>query len=296
MAIPKSQLEIWSHQGAVTTSKNIYASIKGNLGTSDAPYAGKSFKIFLQGSYGNDTNIRADSDVDVVMMLTSIFRPDISQLPQEQSSAFHRTYPNAKYRFSDFKDGVVSQLKSAHGYSNVKVGNKSIKISAALNRLGADVVVCFQYRYYHFFFDTSNQSCVEGIVFPTTSGTTIINYPKLHSSNCTAKHQSTGSMFKPIVRIFKNVRRFLCDQGAITDDIAPSYFIEGLLYNVPANQYVGDLETAFCNCVNWLHGADQSRFTCPNERHILLGNSSVQWDTSKCANFLDAVIELWNGW
>ena len=57
MPIPESQLETWSHQGSITQSSNTYNTIKNVLEASTTPYAGKNFKVFLQGSYGNDTNI-----------------------------------------------------------------------------------------------------------------------------------------------------------------------------------------------------------------------------------------------
>jgi hypothetical protein len=64
MAIPESQLTTWSSQGSITQSANTYATIKLALESGDTTYAGKSYEIFLQGSYGNDTNVYADSDVD----------------------------------------------------------------------------------------------------------------------------------------------------------------------------------------------------------------------------------------
>jgi hypothetical protein len=46
---------------------------KNALKVEDAPYRDKSTSSFLQGSYGNDTNVRSDSDVDVVMKMQDIF-------------------------------------------------------------------------------------------------------------------------------------------------------------------------------------------------------------------------------
>jgi hypothetical protein len=296
MAIPESQLETWSHQGAVTASKNTYASIKSNLEAAGTSYAAKSFEVFLQGSYGNDTNIRADSDVDVIVMLTSIFRSDISRLPKEQADAYRRAFSDATYRLADFKNEVVAQLRSAYGSQSVYVGNKSVKIGRSSDRLGADVVVCHQYRYYYKFYSTSNQSYDEGILFTTSSGDEIINYPKLHSKNCTAKHQSTGNRFKPLVRVLKNMRGRLIGDGQIGQDLAPSYFIEGMLYNVPETQFNGNLSTTFCNCIKWLLRTDRSKFVCPSRMHYLFGDSSVQWDNTSCGQFLDALVGLWNRW
>ena len=63
--------------------------------------------------------------------------------------------------------------------------------------------------------------------FFTSSVDRIVNYPKQHSANCTAKHQATSMWFKPMVRILKNMRGKLVDAGAIDDGSAPSYFLEG---------------------------------------------------------------------
>src|SRR3954469_13287501 len=41
------------------------------------PYYAKAFRTFLQGPYGNDTNIYADSDVDIVIRLDSTFQHDL---------------------------------------------------------------------------------------------------------------------------------------------------------------------------------------------------------------------------
>ena len=62
MGIPESQLERWSHQGSITQSSETYNTIRNVLDDAASPYAGKDYTIFLQGSYGNDTNIYAESD------------------------------------------------------------------------------------------------------------------------------------------------------------------------------------------------------------------------------------------
>jgi tRNA nucleotidyltransferase (CCA-adding enzyme) len=58
--------------------------MKGVLEDSSAPYAGKSYSVFLQGSYGNDTNIYADSDVDVVIATDAVFYSDLDRLSDEE--------------------------------------------------------------------------------------------------------------------------------------------------------------------------------------------------------------------
>lgn len=65
--LPESQLEVWSHQGSIKQSAATYHTIKDALEAASAAYHGKNYQVFLQGSYGNDTNIYSESDVDVVI-------------------------------------------------------------------------------------------------------------------------------------------------------------------------------------------------------------------------------------
>ena len=83
MAISESQLETWSHQGSIQQSSSTYQTVRTALLDAKANYAGKNFEVFLQGSYGNDTNIYAESDVDTVIRLDSIMNSDVSALPPE---------------------------------------------------------------------------------------------------------------------------------------------------------------------------------------------------------------------
>ena len=65
-----------------------------------------------------------------------------------------------------------------------------------------------------------------------------------------------------LFRIFKNMRTRMAADGLIADGLAPSYYIEGLLYNAPNEQFGGIYTDTFCNCVNWLAKADKSKLVC----------------------------------
>lgn len=80
MAINETQLTTWSSVGSVQQSAATYQTIRSVLDHKDSAYYPKLYQIFLQGSYGNDTNVWRDSDVDVVMRLTSVYYPDTSSL------------------------------------------------------------------------------------------------------------------------------------------------------------------------------------------------------------------------
>jgi hypothetical protein len=296
MGISESQLDTWSHQGSVTQSSATYNTIKNALEAAGSPYAGKNYEVFLQGSYGNDTNIYAESDVDIVVKLNDCFRHDLHELPDDQKAAFKAAHSDATYTYVEFKKDVLSVLKAKYG-NDVNPGGKAINIAANGSRRKADVIAAIGYRRYHSFLGLSNQAFDEGICFFSGAGECIANYPKQHSTNCTAKHQNTQNWFKPMVRALKNLRGKLIYENMIGNGVAPSYYLEGLLYNVPNDKFRTSYEDCFVNFINWIKQADRSKFVCVNEQYYLLREDSpVTWRAAKCDEFLEATIKLWNQW
>lgn len=297
MAIPESQLDIWSHQGSVTQSAATYNSIKKVLEDPATPYAGKSYSVFLQGSYGNDTNIYAESDVDIVIKLNDCWQRDLSELTQEEKEKYDKAYVSATYTHVDFKRDVLKVLTDQYG-SDVKPGDKAIAISSSGNRRKPDVIAAIQFRRYYKFNGIYDQSYDEGICFFNSASERIANYPKQHSTNLTRKHQSSGTWLKPMVRVLKNLRGKLVDDGILKSSIAPSYYLEGLLYNVPDDKFGTSYQDCFINSMNWIQTeADKSKLLCANEQYYLLwDNSHTSWAKANLEGFVTAAIKLWNDW
>lgn len=296
MAIPETQLETWSYQGSVTQSKATYSTVKNALEANDAPYASKSYTSFLQGSYGNDTNIYADSDVDVVMRLDSVYYSDIENLSEAEKANFNKAFSAATYSLADFKRDVTAQLTKKFPGS-VTSGSKAIFIKGNGSRRDADVLPCAEFRRYRKFAASYDQAYEEGICFFLKDGTRIENFPKQHSENCTNKHQATNQWFKKTVRVYKNLRNKLIDDGKIEEGLAPSYYLEGLLYNVPPDRFGGSQAANFTDTLNWIIKADRSKFVCANEQFYLLNDHSpVTWRAASCDKFLNAAVDLWNQW
>lgn len=297
MAIPESQLDTWSHQGSVTQSSTTYNTIKSVLEASTTPYAGKNFAVFLQGSYGNDTNIYAESDVDIVIRLDDCFQSDLSKLTQEEKAAYRSAFPDATYTHVDFKRDVLSTLRKQYG-SAVKAGEKAIAIDSSGARRKADVIVAIQYRRYFKFRSSYDSEYVEGICFWNSKGELIANYPKQHLANLTTKHQNTSTWFKPMVRVFKNMRSRMVDDGLIESGIAPSYYIEGLLYNVPDAKLAYSYQDCVVNTLNWYRQeASKADLVCANEQYYLLRDGyHTCWNQLYCDAFVEAAITLWNEW
>jgi len=296
MAIPESQLETWSHQGSITQSSETYNSIKNVLEASGAPYSGRDYKVFLQGSYGNDTNIYAESDVDIVIKTNDTFHHDLEALPDDQKEAFHKAHSSADYPYAAFKGDVLTVLKDRYG-NDVKEGDKAISIAANGGRRKADVIAAVQFRRYYKFNGLFDQNYDEGICFFTKDGTRIANYPKQHSINMTTKHQDSSKWFKPMARVLKNLRGKLIAEKMIESGIAPSYYLEGLLYNVPLEKFGTSFQDCFINGISWIQEADRSKFVCANEQYYLLWDGSpVTWRAANCDKFLAAAVECWNQW
>jgi hypothetical protein len=296
MAIPEAQLETWSKQQPTTLSKATYATIKNALETIDAPYAERSYSVFLQGSYANDTNVYTESDVDVVIRTESVFYSDLDDLSAAQQAAFHSAWSDATYTLDDFKKDVTAQLNSKFG-SSVTVGTKAIFIEGSGNRRDADVPPCAEFRRYQAFKSRSDQQYEEGICFFLNDGTRIENFPKQHADHCTSKNQSTNQWFKRTVRVYKNLRNKMIENGLIQEGLAPSYYLEGLLYNVPVDRFGGSQVDNFVDTLNWIIDADRSKFLCASGMFYLFHDQSpVTWRAANCDRFLNAAVDLWYNW
>lgn len=299
MPIPESQLQTWSNPGAVTTAQSTHESIRFALeDASTSTVKSRDFRCFLQGSYKNTTNIRGDSDVDLVVQCNEAFYSDLSGLSEQERHLFESTRGTATYLFAHFKADVLASLEGYYGSSNVSVGSKSLKLRGGSGRLPADVVPCFQYRRYLRFqgWENHNQRYVEGITFWAKDGRQVINYPERHYDNGVTKMKGTSNHYKPAVRMFKNARNRLIDKGRIPDKLAPSYFVECLLYNVPDRLYGASSVGTFAAVVNHLLEADMSKYVCQNEQLALFGTSPEQWSVHTARTYVNELVWLWNNW
>lgn len=104
----------WSHQGSVDQSRATYATICTALLSPQAAYTHADPNVFLQGSYCNDTNIFAESDVDIVIATDTCFIRDLEGLPQEQQDAFWAAHPAGAV--GDAREGVRGQAVAESAY------------------------------------------------------------------------------------------------------------------------------------------------------------------------------------
>jgi hypothetical protein len=298
MPIPESQLETWTRKGADATSSVTYSSIQTALAAVSSPIRFQDYEVYLQGSYKNDTNIRGDSDVDVVVQLNSSFYRDLSGLPADQQRLEVAAYPDASYQWPEFRRDVLQALRAYYGSRAATEGDRSLKLERGGGRLAADIIPALHFRKYLYFFSKERKDCVDGIKFFRRDNREIINFPKPHYKNGVSKNSAshTNGWYKPTVRIFKNVRTYLINQNRISEDLAPSYFLECLVYNVPDAKFGVNFQDTFVNAFNWLLQAAPSVFKCQNEQFPLFGSTPEQWDVLKASQFLSSVKTLWESW
>jgi len=300
MAIPEKIIESWANHGAIVLSKQTHESIRLALTSEKSLIKGKDYKVYLQGSYKNSTNIRGDSDVDVVVELQSTFSPDISMLSNVEKESYKSVYQGiAKYDWKNFRYDVMQSLINYYGNNSVCSGNKSLKLSPSSSRLPADIIPCIQHRKYTNFVDGKNNVYIGGIKFYTIKENyPVINYPEIHYSNGILKNRelATNGWFKPTIRVFKNARNKLLERGLIPDELASSYHIENLLYNIPDELFGNSYQWTFYNIVNWLNSAELIKFTYQNGQLCLFGSMPHNWKTSDAKIFINGLTNLWNRW
>lgn len=78
---------------------------------------------------------------------------------------------------------------------------------------------------------------------------------------------------------------------------APSYYIEGLLYNAPLGAFGKNMQTTVASCLSWAVAIDRSQLPCANRHHWLVRDGfKTSWAVADCDAYLAAMAKLWNDW
>lgn len=194
---------------------------------------GSKVSIFLQGSYRNNTNVRMNSDVDIVMRYDDIFYSDLQRLSESDKTIYWERTVSAEYKFDQLKADTESALRASFGAS-IERKNKCIQVTGNTYRITADVIPCFVLKRPA----TLEKMEAEGIKFYSDRGDEIISFPEQHYNNGVYKTNQTSRLYKRMVRILKVVNNRLIDEAKISDNLASSFFIECLVYNVPNNYFL----------------------------------------------------------
>lgn len=189
--------------------------------SSHAAFDDMSYEIYAKGSYANNTNVKADSDVDIVVECQDV----MYYRDHEPAKGGHPSAPPYEGKWTPERLRTELEKAITAKFPNyVDNGDTAIHVHSSSSRVDADVVPCFEYRLYF-----PDGTFRQGTKVFKKSGGDIENYPKLQLAHGRDKNTRTNYAYKKAVRILKRLENKLVDEGAT--DAIPSYLMECLVFN-----------------------------------------------------------------
>ena len=256
--IPLDVLQKWAMPGKNEMSKQTYGVLRDLLIKKlDIPQS----NIYLQGSYCNHTNVKDNSDIDIVVEFGS--NNDVKRI----------------------KKFVFDQIQNSNNF-HFTMGAKTVKYKGYRNQyVPADIVPCVSV--------CGECDCVQ--IYDSSHKALIKNYPKIHIRNGETKSGNTDGNFKKAVRMMKNAKNYL--ESKNIEIKYPSFAIECMMYNIPDEMFNGNESEVFLNTLNWLNYNKHllSSMRTQDEKNYLFmsltGPSALQ-----AMYFIDKVTNLCNNW
>jgi predicted nucleotidyltransferase len=185
------------------------------------PFNNCDLKIYAKGSYANNTNVRADSDVDVaVECKEALYWEEEKQGLYPPGNKYEGVWTPTKLRSE-----LLVSLKAKFGENVDSSGSTAIQINSGSSRVDADVVPCFSYKYY------LENEIRPGTKIFKTDGSSLVNYPSQQLDHGIAKNKRTGYAYKKGARLLKRVENVMAEGEEFQE--LPSFFVECLAYNCP---------------------------------------------------------------
>lgn len=229
----------WKQPPSKTEQERVEAVKKAIKRAIDAyePLKAHPTRVDVHGSYATNTNVRQNSDVDVQIVFTLYFHNDYSGVDGLEPADVGFS-PLEDYSMEQARPDVLAALRSHFGSDRVTDKAKAIHVAESPGHVEADVIACFMHRRYGG--TKQNLRYNEGVRFKTRAGDMITNWPRQNQENGHRKAEATHRRFKKVVRIFKRLNIDMQEQGHAIAKRMSSYFLEGLVWNVPNNRFGGD--------------------------------------------------------
>ena len=296
MAIPENQLKIWAQPGTVRGAKNTHAAIRNALARHEWPEDVR-YTTYMQGSYRNSTHVRRQSDVDVVVQLTSLPVRDGSLLPGPQKRLLEEKFPKPEYGWRQFRSDVLKAITAAFGEPRVREGKKTLKLVMESPDIPVDVVVAVRHLKYSEYYGQRSYKNIEGLgLYLPTEKRWTVSYPHIHRRNGVKKERSTDWWFRRCIRMFKNARFQIVEEGRLGPATARPYHIECLLYNVPDRLLGGSCQSAYSYALYWLDRNDLTQFSCQNQLVRLFDGGPDSWTEKDARTLINVLIKQYEDW
>lgn len=244
--------------------------------------------IYAKGSYANNTNVKSDSDVDIAVQCGEAMYWDVSpDGTHPLMSSYEGIWTPAKLRSE-----LLAALRAKFPGQVDTSGSTAFRVRSSTARVEADVVPCFDYRYY-FSYDNYR----DGAKVFKKDGSFLVNYSEQQLSKGRAKNIQTRQFYKQAVRIMKRVENAMVLDGEHRE--VPSFFVECLVYNCPDDVFLESIWTETIRRVilyiwNKLEGPEPTnqdeRLLEVSECKYLFGNGQA-WNRKDGRDFVKAA---WN--
>ena len=217
----------------------------------------------------------------MVVQLATRIRPRVVALGRAELQA-NGSHQFLLERWRLFRQHALRAMRAEFGDA-VTAGRKSLKIARGKIPANADVVVALKYE--------------DGLaLYVPDERRWIVSHPQRSHQRGARKERATGNRFKRTVRMFKAARNHLVSNGRIDASVAPSYFIECLLYNVPDRLFSQQLGSTYVEVLQWLGSAQTRGFVTQSGSIELFGPRPEQWSVDELRRFTAEFQRLWNGW
>lgn len=242
----EDQFHVWAQPpGKTEQDKMERAEIEIRAAIAASPKIGThDVRTFPTGSYKNRTHVPRESDVDICVMYKDTFfnywnfvesgaqtAPAVRERLEKEARL-----TDATYTYFEFKNDVEAALVAHFGRAAVKRGDKAFDVHETGKQVESDVLAAFEHRRWSR--NANGQlSYISGTEFVSDSGKRIVNWPDQQYENGVNKHAATHDRFKKMVRILKNLRNEMDDEGNKAAGPIPSFLSECLVWNVPDSDF-----------------------------------------------------------
>jgi hypothetical protein len=287
MPITPEQCEEWAKLPPSTLPAFTIDLVKQAV--QDAPrLRTRPFKVYVQGSYANRTNIDANCDVDLVVQLGMPFEEDVNLLDGDERKLFYQHFGYDEYGWEEFRADLLATFRRSYF---VREGKRCLTLQDwdSLVRVPADILPAIEYRRYTTFPNPTGADYQEGVFFRADGTQPVVNYPLEHLKNGNKKNDATRGRFKQVVRVAKNARRD--KTSGLEPGTAPSYFVECLLFNVDDSHYRGDsIYQSYRRVVRTLSKLPNLRsLLCQNQIVPMFGDHADAWAAEKAEQVIEAL-------
>lgn len=171
----------------------------------------RKVRIFVCGSYANDTNVGARSGIDIAVV---------------EEEGFPARQPGAK----TFREDVEACLREKFG-SNVERKGKSLLVHGELGCI--NIMVGRRVLEDRRGLSGIGNVPADGLVFYGEDGEKRVYFPERHIANGRTKEAETNRNYRRMVRIMKEMRVLMEEQNCPSAREISSFELESLLWNLP---------------------------------------------------------------